>query len=100
MKTTGVSGIPKFGLLDFLGHPTFQPLNFGHWTILQFQKSIIETCLGAEGLIVEGKLLIFLKHRVGHSGSGRVSAKYIRIRILITIKAFVKDFQQSYSIVI
>ena len=21
MKTTGVSGIPKFGLLDFLGHP-------------------------------------------------------------------------------
>ena len=22
MKTTGVSGIPKFGLLDFLGHPT------------------------------------------------------------------------------
>ena len=24
MKTTGVSGIPKFGLLDFLGHPTGQ----------------------------------------------------------------------------
>ena len=22
MKTTGVSGIPKFGLLDFLGHPS------------------------------------------------------------------------------
>ena len=22
MKTTGVSDIPKFGLLDFLGHPT------------------------------------------------------------------------------
>ena len=22
MKTTGVSGIPKFGLWDFLGHPT------------------------------------------------------------------------------
>ena len=22
MKTTGVSGIPKFGLLVFLGHPT------------------------------------------------------------------------------
>ena len=73
---------------------TFQPLNFGHWTILQFQTSIIETCLGAEGLIVEGKLLIFLKHNIGHSGSGRVSAKYICIMILITIKAFVKDFQQ------
>ena len=24
MKTTGVSGIPKFGLLDFLGHPIDQ----------------------------------------------------------------------------
>ena len=23
MKTTGVSDIPKFGLLDFLGHPIF-----------------------------------------------------------------------------
>ena len=23
MKTTGVSGIPKFGLLDFLGHPNW-----------------------------------------------------------------------------
>ena len=25
MKTTGVRGIPKFGLLDFLGHPNQQP---------------------------------------------------------------------------
>ena len=25
MKTTGVSNIPKFGLLDFLGHPTQDP---------------------------------------------------------------------------
>ena len=25
MKTTGVSGIPKFGLLDFLGHPIDNP---------------------------------------------------------------------------
>ena len=24
MKTTGVSGIPKFGLFDFLGHPSGQ----------------------------------------------------------------------------
>ena len=24
MKTTGVSDIPKFGLLDFLGHPNIQ----------------------------------------------------------------------------
>ena len=24
MKTTGVNDIPKFGLLDFLGHPTVQ----------------------------------------------------------------------------
>ena len=24
MKTTGVSDIPKFGLLDFLGHPNAQ----------------------------------------------------------------------------
>ena len=24
MKTTGVSSIPKFGLLDFLGHPNIQ----------------------------------------------------------------------------
>ena len=28
MKTTGVSGIPKFGLLDFLGHPSGHKLNF------------------------------------------------------------------------
>ena len=26
MKTTGVSGIPKFGLLDFLGHPSGQSI--------------------------------------------------------------------------
>ena len=25
MKTTGVNGIPKFGLLDFLGHPNQYP---------------------------------------------------------------------------
>ena len=25
MKTTGVSSIPKFGLLDFLGHPNQYP---------------------------------------------------------------------------
>ena len=28
MKTTGVSGIPKFGLLFFLGHPSPQVFNF------------------------------------------------------------------------
>ena len=27
MKTSGVSGIPKFGLMDFLGHPSAQPLS-------------------------------------------------------------------------
>ena len=27
MKTTGVSGIPKFGLLDFLGHPNTHALS-------------------------------------------------------------------------
>ena len=29
MKTTGVSGIPKFRLLDFLGHPTVGGFNAG-----------------------------------------------------------------------
>ena len=74
---------------------TFQPLKFDHWTILQFHPSNIETCLGAAGLIVEGELFIFLKHRIGHSGSGRVSANYICIRIEITIKAFVENFRNN-----
>ena len=34
MKTTGVSGIPKFGLLDFLGHPNEQSLKSGEWLML------------------------------------------------------------------
>ena len=55
---------------------TFQPLKFDYWTILQFPSSNVETCLGAAGLIVEGELLIFLKHRIGHSRSGRVSEEY------------------------
>ena len=29
MKTTGVSDIPKFGLLGFLGHPTVHVLQLG-----------------------------------------------------------------------
>ena len=28
MKTTGVSDIPKFGLLDFLGHPSGEDTQF------------------------------------------------------------------------
>ena len=53
---------------------TSQPLKSDYWTILQLQTSNIEICLGAAGLTVEGELFIFLKHRIGHSGSGRVSA--------------------------
>ena len=36
MKTTGVSGIPKFGLLDFLGHPNGEAktLSFTDWRML------------------------------------------------------------------
>ena len=55
---------------------TSQPLKSDYWTILQFETSNIETCLGAAGLTVEGELFIFLKHRIGHSRSGRVSEEY------------------------
>ena len=33
MKATGVSDIPKFGLLVILGHPTGQLTSQGPWTV-------------------------------------------------------------------
>ena len=48
MKTTGVSSIPKFGLLDFLGHPNEQCESFGlrkaNFQTLSLYTQVRHTC--------------------------------------------------------
>ena len=54
MKTTGVSGIPKFGLLDFLGHPR------GHSLFVFLSSSVFEQILSKRlkfKIIIKEKVL-------------------------------------------
>ena len=77
MKTTGVSNIPKFGLLFFLGHPTVDAPKWlkdtrnGPETISPIYLSLFPgslTYLGASRGLQSQKFCIYIDINAAHSG--------------------------------